>query len=83
MKPTVLLLAMFLTACSSQQLLPMTAPEDGSLIRCSKAEAQAAGSVISIGGRVDSCQCVHAGKPIQARMTVKLPGCEWEIEGGQ
>lgn len=75
----IVLIVFTLTACEFRQLLPMQAPPDGTLLRCSKAEAQASGSVVAAGGRVDTCQCIQAGPGLDAEMTIKLPGCEMTV----
>lgn len=76
----LLMTSIFLIGCSARDLLPLEPPPGGSLLRCSKAEAQASGSVVAIGGRVDSCQCVGAGPGFGGRLSVELPGCKLVIE---
>lgn len=69
------LVSILTTGCTFRELLPMTPPTDGSLFRCSRAEVQAAGSVVSAGGRMDTCQCVTAGvDPGRVRVTMTESG---------
>jgi len=72
----IILTTTVLTVGCGRDLFPLQIPDGGNLARCSQAEIQATGSVISAGGRVDSCQCIQAGPGWPGSMTIELQGCK-------
>ena len=72
----LILTASTLASGCVRDLLPLRIPDGGNLARCSQAEIQAAGSVVSAGGRVDTCQCIQSGPGWPGSMTIELPGCK-------